>query len=84
MWGGVKRYVTNVCMYTALFCLFCDKITQTAHCRPRRRRHRESGPRGNIRVSEETNFRKFCCLRQGTSKSGEGQPFLSCQGWKTA
>ena len=27
---------------------------------------------------------QFYCLRQGTSKRGEGQPFLSCRGWKTA
>ena len=27
---------------------------------------------------------KFYCLRQGTSKRGEGQPFLSCRGGKTA
>ena len=29
-------------------------------------------------------LKKFYCLRQGTSKRGEGFPFLSCRGWKTA
>ena len=29
-------------------------------------------------------LKKFYCLRQGTSKRGEGQPFLSCRGGKTA
>ena len=36
VWGG-KRYVTNVCMYTALFRLYSGIITQTA-------RRRESIP----------------------------------------
>ena len=36
VWGG-KRYVTNVCMYAALFCLYSGIVTQTA-------RRRESVP----------------------------------------
>ena len=42
VWGGGKRYVTNVCMYAALFRLYSGIMTQTA----RRRRRRESVPFG--------------------------------------
>ena len=36
VWGG-KLYVTNVCMYAALFRLYSGRVTQTARCRARRR-----------------------------------------------
>ena len=39
VWGG-KRYVTNVCMYAALFHLYSGIISQTVRCRARRRAHR--------------------------------------------
>ena len=29
-------------------------------------------------------LKKFYCLQQGTSKRGEGRPFFSCRGYKTA
>ena len=38
VWGG--GYVTNVCMYAALFRLYSGIITQTARRRARRRAHR--------------------------------------------
>ena len=42
---GGKQYVTNVCMYATLFCLYSGIITQTA-------RRRESVPYANgIRFS---------------------------------
>ena len=40
VWGG-KRYVTNVCMYAALFRLYFGIMTQTAR---RRARRKESVP----------------------------------------
>ena len=43
-----------------------------------------SGCLFNERQLDWTILQKFYCLRQGTSKRGEGQPFLSCRGWKTA
>ena len=46
--GGGKRYVTNVCMYAALFRVYSGTITQTARRKARRRAHyrrrRESVP----------------------------------------
>ena len=42
--GGGKGYVKNVCMYAALFRLSSGIVTQTARCRARRRRRRESVP----------------------------------------
>ena len=39
--GGGGRYVTNVCMYAALFRLYSGTITQTA-------RSRESVPMGQV------------------------------------
>ena len=45
--GGGERYVTNVCMYAALFHMYSGTITQIAcrrEHRRRRRRHRESVP----------------------------------------
>ena len=46
------------------------------------------GDKGDLSVpvgtSESLQWLKFYCLRQGTSKRGEGRPFLSCRGWKAA
>ena len=43
---GGGRYVTNVCMYAALFRLYSGISTQTARRRAHQRRRRESIPRG--------------------------------------
>ena len=65
--GGGKRYVTNVCMYAALFRLYYGIITQTARRRARRRSHgrrcrrrRESVPRGPV----SNRFSKNCAQRE--------------------
>ena len=42
VWGGGKQYVTNVCMYVAIFRLYSGIITQTARRRAHRKCRRES------------------------------------------
>ena len=51
--GGGKRYITNVCMYAALFRLYSGIITQTARCR----RRTESVPHAFFEKSAKANGR---------------------------
>ena len=60
MWG-VKRYVTNVCMYAALFCQYSHIITQTMRRTARRGRRGESVPILLVLVNIAN---KFLCLLQ--------------------
>ena len=67
MWG--KQYLENVCMYAALFRLYCGIITQTAHCRARRRHRKGSIPLLFNPLGSTTHFlRTFLPLETASAK----------------